>query len=68
MIKEKEISMRFHPRAFAAFGSDLVTNDAVAVTELVKNSYDAYANNAAVVFGSDDSTGKYIEIADDGLG
>lgn len=64
----KEISMKFHPRAFAAFGSDLVTNDSVALTELVKNCYDAYANNAAVVFGSDSQTGKYIEIVDDGLG
>ena len=68
MIKDKEISMKFHPRAFAAFGSDLVTNDSVAITELVKNCYDAYANNAAVVFGSDSQIGDYIEIADDGLG
>lgn len=68
LIKDKEISMKFHPRAFAAFGSDLVTNDSVAITELVKNCYDAYANNAVVVFGSDTQTGDYIEIADDGLG
>ena len=60
--------MKFHPRAFAAFGSDLVTNDSVAITELVKNCYDAYANNAAVVFGTDTQMGDYIEIADDGLG
>ena len=67
MIKQTEISMKFHPRAFAAFGSDLVTNDAVAITELVKNCYDAYANYAAVVFG-EDKEGTYIEIIDDGLG
>lgn len=60
--------MKFHPRAFTAFGSDLVTNDSVAVTELVKNCYDAYAFNAMVVFGSDNQSGKYIEIVDDGLG
>lgn len=67
MQNESEILMQFHPRAFAAFGSDLVTNDAVAVTELVKNSYDAFARNVAVVFGEDEGK-KYIEIIDDGLG
>ena len=65
MIKDKEISMKFHPRAFAAFGSDLVTNDSVALTELVKNCYDAFAYNVSVVFGSDTQVGAYIEIADD---
>ena len=68
MIKETEISMKFHPRAFSAFGSDLVTNDGVALTELVKNSYDAYASCVAIIFGSDSGKGQYIEIIDDGLG
>lgn len=68
MIKESEISMKFHPRAFSAFGSDLVTNDGVALTELVKNSYDAYASCVAIIFGSDSVNGQYIEIIDDGLG
>lgn len=64
----REITMQFHPRAFAAFGSDLVTNDAVAVTELVKNCYDAYAYNAVVTFGRNIDGSPYIEIVDDGLG
>ncbi|MPM36535.1 Adaptive-response sensory-kinase SasA [bioreactor metagenome] len=68
MAQQREITMQFHPRAFAAFGSDLVTNDAVAVTELVKNCYDAYAYNATVVFGSSNDNEAYIEIIDDGLG
>lgn len=67
MANEKTISMQFHPRAFAAFGADLVTNDTVAVTELVKNSYDAFAYNVEVEF-AEDSRGKYIQITDDGLG
>lgn len=29
MLKESEISMKFHPRAFSAFGEDLVTNDVI---------------------------------------
>lgn len=61
------ITMQFHPRAFAAFGSELVTNDAVAVTELVKNCYDAFAYSVDVEFGND-AGGEYIKISDDGLG
>ena len=39
----EKISIVMHPKAFAAFGADLVTNDVVALIELVKNSYDAFA-------------------------
>lgn len=53
MENTKKITMQFHPRAFAAFGADLVTNDAVAVTELVKNCYNAFAYNVSVIFGQD---------------
>lgn len=67
MVNMETISMQFHPRAFAAFGADLVTSDTVAVTELVKNCYDAFAYNVEVEFGEDDK-GKYIQITDDGLG
>jgi len=67
MANAKVIPMQFHPRAFAAFGADLVTNDTVAVTELVKNSYDAFAYTVEVKFG-EDRHGKYIQITDDGLG
>jgi signal transduction histidine kinase len=67
MATEKRIPMQFHPRAFAAFGADLVTNDTVAITELVKNSYDAFAYNVEVEF-AEDKRGKYIQILDDGLG
>lgn len=59
----EEVAMKFHPRAFSAFGADLVTNDCVAIAELVKNSYDAFANNVSVVVSSD-----LIEICDDGSG
>ena len=57
-----------HPRVIAALGRDLVTNDVVAVMELVKNSYDAFAHNVWVTFGEDDTHGPYLEIRDDGLG
>ena len=35
----EKISIVMHPKAFAAFGADLVTNDVVALIELVKNSF-----------------------------
>lgn len=59
----EEVPMKFHPRAFSAFGADLVTNDCVAIAELVKNSYDAFANRVDVTVSSE-----YIEIRDDGFG
>lgn len=62
------IPFRMHPRVFAALGADLVTNDVVAVIELVKNSYDAFANNVWVRFGSDPKEGNFLEIEDDGIG
>lgn len=66
---ENKIPLKMHPRVFAALGADLVTNDIVAVIELVKNSYDAFASEARVTFArAEDSLFPYIEIKDDGLG
>ena len=62
-IKTEDIPISFHPRAFSAFGSDLVTNDCVAIAELVKNCYDAFAYKVVVTI-----TSEYIEIKDDGIG
>ncbi len=63
-----KLPFQLHPRVFAALGSDLVTNDLVAITELVKNSYDAFATRVDVRFCHDDEYGAYIEIEDDGHG
>jgi signal transduction histidine kinase len=62
------IPFKMHPRVFAALGADLVTNDVVAVIELVKNSYDAFAKNVWIRFGNDKKGANYIEIEDDGVG
>lgn len=64
----ESIPFRMHPRVFAALGADLVTNDVVAVIELVKNSYDAYADKVWVRFGHDPSEGDFLEIEDNGQG
>lgn len=63
-----KIAFKMHPRVFAALGADLVTNDVVAVIELVKNSYDAFASSVWIRFKIDQNEKEYIEIEDDGLG
>ena len=64
----EKISIVMHPKAFAAFGADLVTNDVVALIELVKNSYDAFAYDVLVEFTKDESGEPILTIADNGLG
>lgn len=64
----ERIPIQIHPRVFAALGADLVTDDVVAVVELVKNSYDAFARNVRIRFGTDESGKEYLEIEDDGTG
>ena len=44
-------------------GKDLITNDNVAIFELVKNSYDAYATKVEIIFSDNE-----IIIADNGKG
>ena len=44
-------------------GRDLITDDFIAIYELVKNSYDAYANYVQIIFDTDE-----IIIADNGKG
>src|ERR1043165_322882 len=65
---EETLPFRIHPRAFRALGADLVTNDLVAIIELVKNAYDAYATRVDVRFGEDTEGSTTIEIQDDGAG
>ena len=65
---QDQIPFRMHPRVFEALGADLVTNDVVAIIELVKNSYDAVATRVDVAFGHSDSSGRYLDIKDNGIG
>ena len=68
--RTSRLSFRFHARALAALGRDLVTNDVVAVLELVKNAYDALATVVQVQIrtGPQGSNNGYIEISDNGHG
>ena len=49
-------------------GRDLITNDFVAIFELVKNSFDAQATHVKVVFDLEDKENAAIYIADNGKG
>ena len=61
----ERVPFRMHPRVFEALGANLVTSDIVAIIELVKNSYDAFARNIWIRFTDNPMQ---IEITDDGLG
>ncbi|NOT00154.1 MAG: sensor histidine kinase [Phycisphaerales bacterium] len=61
------IPFKIHPRAFKALGAGLVTNDVVAIIELVKNAYDAYATRVDVRFAQDEDDW-VLEIEDNGSG
>lgn len=65
---DTRIPFRMHPRVFKALGADLVTSDIVALVELVKNSYDAFASRVDIRFMTGPGNDAYIEIDDDGEG
>jgi len=62
------VPFSFHPRVFAALGADLVTSDLVAVIELVKNCYDAFATRVDVRFKTGEDGKMSLEIEDNGVG
>ena len=68
MNKIEKIPVTMLPKAFAAFGADLVTSDVVALIELVKNSYDAFAYNVLIEFTTDQDNNPVLIVKDDGLG
>lgn len=64
-----ESALRPRARIMKTLGSELISNDAVAIIELVKNSYDAEANRVLIVFSGPLLPGKgRIEVFDDGFG
>jgi signal transduction histidine kinase len=65
--KAESLPFKIHPRVFKALGADLVTNDVVAIIELVKNAYDAYATVVDIRFKQAESEWM-LEIADNGSG
>ncbi len=65
----EKIPWTFHPRVFTSLGAELVTNDFVALVELVKNAYDAFARRVDIRFIADEESGSQtIAVQDDGHG
>ena len=61
--------MRPRARLISLLGDELISDEAVAVVELVKNSYDADASRVTVEFcGSNTSDPDTLLVKDDGLG
>jgi len=61
----------FRPRAriMKTLGEELISNDTVAIIELVKNAFDADARNVTIKFDDDLEEGKgCIEVIDNGVG
>lgn len=58
--------MRPRARLISLIGDELISDESVAVVELVKNSYDADATHVSVVFEGDDQN--TLVISDNGLG
>ena len=62
-MAENKLSFKISTGLKNIIGRDLITDDYVAVFELVKNSFDAYAKRVTITFGKDK-----IIISDDGKG
>lgn len=64
-----ESALRPRARIMKTLGSELISNDAVAVIELVKNAYDADASRVLIKFVGPLHPGQgHIDIFDDGVG
>lgn len=63
-----EVAFRFSSRFSQLIGRNLISNPIVAVSELVKNSYDADADNISVEFNNLLSGTSTLTITDDGEG
>lgn len=70
MEKDNKLGFKISSALKSIIGKDLINDKYIAVFELVKNSYDAYANNVNILFDNGDNVlkNKKIVISDDGSG
>lgn len=70
MDNDQSLKWRFDISTFRLIGRDLITDRVTALFELVKNSYDANAENVSIVFENIGAgkVGSVIRIEDDGYG
>jgi signal transduction histidine kinase len=68
--RSKNGTIAFQPRArlLKLIGEELISDEVVAISELVKNSHDADATSVTVRFRSVRADGGHIEVIDDGCG
>lgn len=64
----KKLQFRVSAALKSVIGRDLITNDFVAIFELVKNSIDAGASKIVVVFDLEKGPNSCIRVIDDGKG
>jgi len=67
-MPENQTAFRISSALKKIIGRDLITDDFIAVFELVKNSFDAHARNVTIQFENINSTNSRLLIIDDGKG
>lgn len=68
-MKDENVYFRPRARLMLELGEQLIKNESVAMLELIKNSYDAFARNVNVRLDNiDDCDAGLIVIEDDGIG
>ncbi|MFC0345535.1 ATP-binding protein [Epilithonimonas hispanica] len=65
---QNELNFKISSALKNIIGRDLINDDFIAVFELVKNAYDAHANEVDIIFERDDISFKKIIISDNGKG
>lgn len=65
---QKQLQFRISAALKNIIGSDLISDDYIAVFELVKNSYDAYASKVEILFTQINTPNAKIVIKDNGKG
>lgn len=67
-MKKKNLQFRISSALKDIIGNDLISDDFIAVFELVKNSYDAHSTDVEIVFENINSNDAKIIIKDNGKG
>ena len=62
MEKREKLNFSTNAKLGKLVGRELITNNIIAVFELIKNSYDAFASNVSIEFVDFDTTGKDVDI------
>ncbi len=67
-MKKKNLKFTVDSALLRELGEKLVETVHLALSELVKNAYDADATNVEIIFDSDSQGDSFIKIIDDGIG